>query len=359
MEAYAAVSQKFRDLLDGFTPLVEPISIDEAFLDVSGTERLHGPAPEVARAVKERVQRELVLTASVGVAAVKLVAKIASDLGKPDGLVVVPPRGDARVPRAAAGRAALRRRAQDGARRCAGSASRRSGRWRAIRRRRWRRAWAPRTPRRCRRWRAARTRARSSPIARRCRSAPRRRSRRISLDGPLLRRRVTAQAERVAERLRRTAQVTSCVVLKLKDPAFHVTTRRRTLPAPTSDGRVIAKVALELLDAAKVRAPGVRLSGVAATTIAPADAPRQLTLDEPARARGERLGETLDKIRDRFGRDAVAPRRAHLRRRLRRPWQTTRKRATRARSSRRRPTSPPRASRPRPTATPRSSAASS
>ena len=125
-------------------------------------------------------------------------------------------------------------------------------------------------------------------------------------DGPQLRRRITAQAERVAERLRRTSQLAGCVVLKLKDPEFHITTRRRTLPAATSDGRVMAEVALELLDAAKVRAPGVRLSGVAATSIVPADAPRQLTLDEPQRARGERLGETLDKIRDRFGRDAVA-----------------------------------------------------
>jgi DNA polymerase IV len=96
------------------------------------------------------------------------------------------------------------------------------------------------------------------------------------------------------------------VVLKLKDPQFHVTSRRRTLPSATSDGRLLATVALELLDAAALRAPGVRLSGVAAMSLAPADAPRQLALDEPARARGERLGETLDKIRDRFGRDAVA-----------------------------------------------------
>ena len=61
------------------------------------------------------------------------------------------------------------------------------------------------------------------------------------VDGPQLRRHITAQAERVAERLRRTRQLAGCVVLKLKDPEFHITTRRRTLPAPTSDGRVIAR----------------------------------------------------------------------------------------------------------------------
>jgi DNA polymerase-4 len=123
-------------------------------------------------------------------------------------------------------------------------------------------------------------------------------------DGPLLRRRITAQAERVAERLRRSEQTANAVVLKLKDPGFHIITRRRTLPAPTADGRVMARVALELLDG-EVGPMGVRLSGVSATNLQPAGSPRQLTLDEPQRQKGERLGQTLDKIRDRFGRDAV------------------------------------------------------
>ena len=65
-------------------------------------------------------------------------------------------------------------------------------------------------------------------------------------------------------------------------------------------------MALELLTAAAVGPPGVRLSGVSATALTAADAPRQLSLDEPRRQRGERLGATLDKIRDRFGDAAVA-----------------------------------------------------
>jgi DNA polymerase-4 len=126
-------------------------------------------------------------------------------------------------------------------------------------------------------------------------------------DGPALRRHVTAQAERVAERLRKSGRQGGVIVLKLKDPEFNIRTRRRTLPAATSDGRVIAQVALELLTAAEVRPPGVRLSGVSATALVAADErPRQLTLDEPRRQRGERLGATLDKIRDRFGDAAVA-----------------------------------------------------
>jgi DNA polymerase-4 len=88
---YSSVSRQVMAILRRFTPLVEPISIDEAFLDVAGTEALHGPAESVARTIKSAIRDELQLTASVGLAGTKLVAKIASDLEKPDGLVVVPP----------------------------------------------------------------------------------------------------------------------------------------------------------------------------------------------------------------------------------------------------------------------------
>ncbi|MFI5292421.1 MAG: DNA polymerase IV, partial [Candidatus Limnocylindrales bacterium] len=87
---YAAASKQVMAILRRFTPLVEPISIDEAFLDVAGTEGLFGDAPAVAVAIKAAIAMEVQLTASVGVATTKLVAKVASDLRKPDGLVIVP-----------------------------------------------------------------------------------------------------------------------------------------------------------------------------------------------------------------------------------------------------------------------------
>jgi len=92
---YSAVSRQVMSILGGFTPLVEPISIDEAFLDVAGTETLLGSADAVARAIKAAIRREVDLSASVGVATTKLVAKVASELRKPDGLVVVEPGTEA------------------------------------------------------------------------------------------------------------------------------------------------------------------------------------------------------------------------------------------------------------------------
>lgn len=86
---YQQASRDVMAILRRFTPLVEPISIDEAFLDVSASAALFGDGPTIARRIKTEVREEVGLTASVGVAGTKLVAKIASDLRKPDGLVVV------------------------------------------------------------------------------------------------------------------------------------------------------------------------------------------------------------------------------------------------------------------------------
>ena len=91
MKHYAQVSQQIREIFFSSTPLVEPLSLDEAFLDARGSEGLFGPAPEIARRIKARIKSETGLVASVGVAPNKFLAKLASDHGKPDGFVVLPP----------------------------------------------------------------------------------------------------------------------------------------------------------------------------------------------------------------------------------------------------------------------------
>ena len=89
MERYREMSKRIFEIFNRFTPLVEPLSIDEAFLDVTGTERLLGDAVSVAKKIKEAVLDETGLTASAGIAPTKFIAKIASDMDKPDGLTVV------------------------------------------------------------------------------------------------------------------------------------------------------------------------------------------------------------------------------------------------------------------------------
>ena len=89
LRKYAEVSQKIREIFERFTPLIEPLSLDEAFLDVTGSERLFGPAESIGRAIQSAIKDELRLNSSVGVAPNKFLAKLASDLEKPLGFVVV------------------------------------------------------------------------------------------------------------------------------------------------------------------------------------------------------------------------------------------------------------------------------
>ena len=94
MQRYSEISALVMGILRDFTPIVEPVSIDEAFLDVAGVIQASDDPVKLARRLKRRVQDELHLTASVGVAPNKFLAKLASDLEKPDGLTVVPASED-------------------------------------------------------------------------------------------------------------------------------------------------------------------------------------------------------------------------------------------------------------------------
>jgi DNA polymerase-4 len=91
---YEELSKKVMSILGEFSPVVEQISIDEAFLDCTGTQRLHGAGQMLAQKIKRRIREETGLTASIGIAGNKSVAKIASELGKPDGCTVCPPGGE-------------------------------------------------------------------------------------------------------------------------------------------------------------------------------------------------------------------------------------------------------------------------
>lgn len=89
MDRYKEVSKKVMDIVQDFSPLVEPVSIDEAYLDITGSENLLGSPEEIARHIKERIGKETGLTCSIGIAPNKFLAKVASDMNKPDGLTII------------------------------------------------------------------------------------------------------------------------------------------------------------------------------------------------------------------------------------------------------------------------------
>ena len=90
MGFYIEVSAAIRDIFNRYTPDIEPLSLDEAFLDVHGSQRLFGSAIDIGSTIKTNIKSELGLVASVGVAPNKFLAKLASDLEKPDGFTVIP-----------------------------------------------------------------------------------------------------------------------------------------------------------------------------------------------------------------------------------------------------------------------------
>ena len=89
MKKYKSDSKKIMDILSQFSPLVEPVSIDEAYVDITGCERLFGSSQDMARTIKKKIEAELSLTSSIGIAPIKFLSKIASGLNKPDGLTII------------------------------------------------------------------------------------------------------------------------------------------------------------------------------------------------------------------------------------------------------------------------------
>ncbi|MDQ3369632.1 MAG: DNA polymerase IV [Myxococcota bacterium] len=313
MERYAEVSHAFFEILGDYSPEVEGLSLDEAFLDVTASERLLGDGPTIARAIKQRVRDELSLVCSVGVAPIKLAAKIASDIDKPDGLRVVLPEqllaflhplpmtrlwgvGEAtREILASMGLSTIGDVARYPEATLVGRLGAATGHHLA--------ALA----------RGEDTRpvvAESDPV-----SVGHQETFDDDVDdkgelGVLL----LEQADRVAHRLREANLRARAVVLIIKYDDFRQITRRTTLDSASSDGGVLARTAIDLLGKVAVeprKGCRVRLCGISATQLEPRDAPRQLGFDEAARQKGERLGDTIDKLAAKFGK-ATIRRAVHL-----------------------------------------------
>jgi DNA polymerase IV len=305
MGHYADVSRAFFAILDRFAPRVEGLSLDEAFLDASGEERLLGSARDIGLKIKREVAADLDLVVSVGAAPNKFVAKIASDIDKPDGLRVIPPEevraflDPLPVSRLwGAGEVTCRRLHELGLR-TIGQVARYPED--ALSR-----ALGPGLGHHL----AALARARDDRDVE-PESEPVSIGHEETFDHDAVSRDelepvLWRQADRVAARLRRQDRRARVVVVKLKYADFQLVSRRRSLADPTADGARIGRAATEILASMKVspRRP-VRLAGVAVYTLEPRSAPRQLSFDEGDRERGERLGDALDRIEAKFGEAAI------------------------------------------------------
>ena len=306
MDRYAEASRSFFGILGDYSPEVEGLSLDEAFLDVTASERLLGDGPTIGRAIKQRVRDELALVASVGVAPIKLAAKIASDIDKPDGLRVVTADGllgflhplpvtrlwgvgDAtRGILASMGLSTI----GDVARYPESALIARLGH-----------VTGPHLAALARGEDSREVVPESDPVSI---------GHQETFDDDLDDKGELAvilldQADRVARRLREAELRARAVVLIIKYDDFRQITRRTTLDSATSDGGVLARTAIELLSKViEARKGGrVRLCGISAQALEPRHAPRQLGFDEAARARGERLGDTIDRVAGKFGHAAI------------------------------------------------------
>ncbi len=301
MAKYARVSTEIMAILADFSPLVEPVSIDEAFLDITGTAGLHGPPLSVARSIKRRIRAEVGLVASLGIAANKFLAKIASDLGKPDGLVEVPAGQEASflaplpIRRLWGVGAATERVLASLGIATIGQLARMPGTTFEAR--------FGRSGHHLRELALGRDDRPVDPLGPPKSMGAEETFERDHRDLDRLRRVLREQAERVARELREQGFAASRVVLKLRFADFRTLTRSRT-GDPTQDGLEIYRRAVDLLRRVEVRDP-VRLIGLSASALGPPGG--QLSLLDPGAARRERLARAVDRLASRFGADSVRP----------------------------------------------------
>jgi len=298
---YRQVSKQVMTILGNFTPLVQPISIDEAFLDVTGAVKKFEDAIEVARRIKAEIRKQTELTGSVGVAPNKFLAKLASDLNKPDGLSVITEEEKVQVLAPlpvskiwGVGKV-TEQRLQDLGIRTIGDLQQ---------------------------FPVDELRRRLGNVAEHLHSlALGNDDREVETDeetksissentfdqdtGDIgqIKRCLLEQAEEVGERLRREKLAARTVQLKLRYADFKTLTRRKTLPKPTQDGMIMYQVAERLLEAEGIHGKRIRLIGVGGTNLVRPEVQGDL-FDRKDEKRSQ-LAKAVDDLRAKLGPDAV------------------------------------------------------
>lgn len=308
--AYQEASRAVMEIVHEITALVEQISVDEAFFDVSGARRRLGPPTTIARALRARVREEVGITCSVGIASTKFVAKLASTHAKPDGMMLVPAAATVPFLRtlpvgalwgvgqrtekllADRGITTVAELADMGVTALQAAIGKSAGAH--LHDLAWGRDPRPVDPVRTERSIGAETTFAQDLY-----------------DATLISAALLELADRCATRLRGQGFVARTVSVKVRTSDFRTLTRSRTLVSPTDVARTLHDVALELLRDVDRRGLPLRLVGVRAENLEQRGAAvEQPTLEEAVREEtvAQRTAErTLDQIRDRFGVNSIGP----------------------------------------------------
>lgn len=302
MNHYAKISKQIREIFFRFTSLVEPLALDEAFLDVSGCEKLFGDGPGIARQIKDAIQDELGLTASAGVAPNKFLAKLASDLEKPDGLVVVPPDDiegfldPLPIQRVwGVGKQTLKKFHRLNVKTIA--------ELRRLDRPTMQQFFGINSEHFWRLSRGLDTR----PVV------PDRIAKSVShettfsrdlMDRDTLRAWLLELSQQVGRRLRRYDIRGRTVQIKVRFSDFRTITRSLSLGEPSSSSEELEGAVVELFDRVEID-NGIRLVGMGVSNLTSSPVAQQMLFDNEERSRNARLDEMQDQLKERFGHDAI------------------------------------------------------
>jgi DNA polymerase IV len=303
MHRYREVSGQIFRILRDYTPLVEPLSLDESFLDVTGSEKLFGPVLQIAKEVKRRILETTGLTASAGIAPNKFLAKIASDFKKPDGLVEIKPDEVREFLRElpisklwGVGKATEEVLKGMGILKVgqlalfpAEKVERKLGKFglelMALARGEDERPVSPD--------------ADAKSISQEETFTP-------DLETPDQMKRVLLdQAEQVGWELRKQNLKGATVTVKVRYPDFTLVTRSLTLPIPTDQGIEIYQTAMKLLPRTEALQRRARLLGVGISNLLHRDDPEQYLLFDSRREKTERSVQAMDRIWEKFGPEAI------------------------------------------------------
>ena len=304
MEYYAAISKRIREIFFRFTSLVEPLSLDEAFLDVTGCERLFGTGPEIGKMVQTAIRDELDLVASVGVAPNKFLAKVASDLEKPNGFTIVNPDAIHEF----LDPLEIRRVWGVGpqtAKKFRSLGVERVGQLRQLPRDTLDRAFGLNSEHF---WRLARGLDTRSVVPDRIAKSVSHEStfHKDIEDDQCIEAWLLELTDQVARRLRRHNIFGKTVQIKVRFASFDTITRAKTLPTRSQSTRELWEVARQLIR--NVRSEdhrSVRLLGMGVGNLSRQEKRQQLLFDGEEKIKSSRVDVTADSIRDKFGGSAV------------------------------------------------------